>query len=513
MVESISGAALPFDWGYDARLVIPLSIVLILSTLIYRLSPVHPLCKFPGPLWRRISMIGPAYSATNGRIPQDVRSLHDQYGDIVRTGPNELHIRDPTVLAALWSVPRGPGFIGTSLSRTRQPMVGIQNPDEHQRRRRPWTRGMGPVALKEYEHIIAKRGQQLMERFEENKEEVSLDQWFHYFVFDFMSDMAFGGGTELLRNGERSNPWSMLGKSLQIVVVFSRLPWLGVYGGYIPGAGRALRALQSRSSEFTAQRVKRGSTTRDLFYYLNNEDLPNVQPPPPNHLIDDGVLAIVGGTDTTAITLTNLFYFLLTHPDVYTALQGEVDKFYPPEEDGFNPKYHRDMTYLQAVINETLRVFPPNPMGGQRQVLPNGPPVIVNNLHIPPGTVIWLSPYTYHRDPRSFTLPDTFWPERWLIASGHTKLEDARLPTGSTGSHIPVEFVHNDTAFCPFGGGPIGCVGKGLALLEIRTVTCALLQKFDVRTRHGWDSQEYLKNMKTFVTSGRRPLPVTLTLR
>ena len=56
-------------------------------------------------------------------------------------------------------------------------------------------------------------------------------------------------------------------------VFFSRVPWLGPYVGYIPGAGRALGALQSRCREFTMQRIQRGSNSRDLFHYLVSTQL------------------------------------------------------------------------------------------------------------------------------------------------------------------------------------------------------------------------------------------------
>ena len=60
-------------------------------------------------------------------------------------------------------------------------------------------------------------------------------------------------------------------------------------------------------------------------------------------LVDDGVLAIVAGADTTSSALTSLTYLLPTHPDVYEKLQVEIDKFYPAGEDALDTKHHRDM--------------------------------------------------------------------------------------------------------------------------------------------------------------------------
>ena len=67
-------------------------------------------------------------------------------------------------------------------------------------------------------------------------------------------------------------------------------------------------------------------------------------------LTDDGCLVVVAGADTTSSTLTSLFFLLLTHPDAYTRLKAEVDKFYPSGEDVYDPKHHRDMHFLNAVM-------------------------------------------------------------------------------------------------------------------------------------------------------------------
>ena len=60
-------------------------------------------------------------------------------------------------------------------------MTGIRDPEEHQRRRRPWNRGLAPAALREYDHRIAARVQQLVRRLEEQDGEVKLGKWFYYF--------------------------------------------------------------------------------------------------------------------------------------------------------------------------------------------------------------------------------------------------------------------------------------------------------------------------------------------
>ena len=108
--------------------------------------------------------------------------------------------------------------------------------------------------------------------------------------------------------------------------------------------------------------------------------------------------------------------------------------------------------------------------------------------------------YSIHRDPRNFAPhPDRFWPERWLLAA-------------PGGAGAPLDFKHDEGAFIPFSHGPMNCVGRALALQEIRTVVCALVQRFRV-VREGvraGDVRAYEGAYKDFFVSGRPGLPVVL---
>ena len=69
-----------------------------------------------------------------------------------------------------------------------------------------------------------------------------------------------------------------------------------------------------------------------------------------DHLVDDGILAIVAGADTVSSCLTSLFACLLTHPDKLELLRAEIDMRYPAGEDPEDSIHHRDMHYLHAVM-------------------------------------------------------------------------------------------------------------------------------------------------------------------
>ncbi len=140
---------------------------------------------------------------------------------------------------------------------------------------------------------------------------------------------------------------------------------------------------------------------------------------------------------------------------------------------------------------------------------------------IPPGTAVCCHLYSMHLDPRNFSFPEDFWPERWLLASG--KISSATLPRhdGTTsekqqaplGSFDASTLNHNEIAFMPFSYGPMNCVGKNLAMAEIRMVACTLLRQFEFRLQDGWDPAEYRRGFKDYGIASRPRLPVTITRR
>lgn len=90
-------------------------------------------------------------------------------------------------------------------------------------------------------------------------------------------------------------------------------------------------------------------------------------------VINDGDLVVIAGSDTTKMALASLFFYLLSNPEKLAKLREEIDRFYPPEEL-LSSKHFQNMSYLDACINETLRLSPAVPSGSQRDVGPNPDP-------------------------------------------------------------------------------------------------------------------------------------------
>ncbi|QRV88399.1 cytochrome P450 family protein [Ceratobasidium sp. AG-Ba] len=176
---------------------------------------------------------------------------------------------------------------------------------------------------------------------------------------------------------------------------------------------------------------------------------------------DETINILVAGRDTTAATLTFAIYLLAMHPEVMAKLRAEVlahvgSANYP------TPDNFRDMKYLRAVINETLRLFPAVPMNERTAIKSTTLKSGGKTFYVPKGTNAIYSVLLMHRR-KDLWGPDAeeFDPERWL---------DERLKKYVT----PNPFI-----FLPFNAGPRICLGQQFAYNESSFFLVRLLQRIE----------------------------------
>jgi cytochrome P450 len=108
---------------------------------------------------------------------------------------------------------------------------------------------------------------------------------------------------------------------------------------------------------------------------------------------------IVAGTDTTSITLTYLLWAVLSEPELQRQLEDEVKRL----PDHFRDSDAEKLELLNAIIEETLRLYGAAPGGLPRTVPPGG--CTMKDIFIPAGSIVTTQAYTYHRDASLF--PDS----------------------------------------------------------------------------------------------------------
>ena len=174
---------------------------------------------------------------------------------------------------------------------------------------------------------------------------------------------------------------------------------------------------------------------------------------------DEAMTLFVAGHETTALSLSWTWYLLSENPEAESRLHEELRSVL-----GGQPAEVSDLEklpYLNAVIHESLRLYPPAFIMARMNV----EPVSVGGYEIPPQSTLLASQWVMHRDARYYEQPERFTPERWLSGL------EQRLPPG---------------AYFPFGDGPRRCIGQGFAQLETALVVAAIAQKFSFRLKKGF---------------------------
>lgn len=310
-----------------------------------------------------------------------------------------------------------------------------------------------------------------------------------------------------MRDGDVNGLWHALEKGLSTALVLGHLPWLIHYLDILP-TSKNLNGFRKFSVDRVVTRKNEGSAEKDLFYHLIDEGGVDPIPPTTVEVTSDGSLAIIAGSDTTAGVLSAVIWFILGNPHVYRRLQKETDDL---GDDLLNSARLAHLPYLNAVINETLRLLPPLPMGSHRAPAPGSGGKSIGPAFITEGTSALIHFYSVHRDPRNFSpLPETFVPERWLTPEDR-QASAADLPLAFTDP--AQKSTHNTAAFVPFSFGPAMCVGKNLAYQEMRVVVSVLMRRFEMRFAEGFVSASWEEGLEDFLLFKRGKLPIVLSPR
>ncbi|MDX1411428.1 MAG: cytochrome P450, partial [Nitrospirales bacterium] len=166
---------------------------------------------------------------------------------------------------------------------------------------------------------------------------------------------------------------------------------------------------------------------------------------------DEIITFFLAGHETTALALSWTWYLLSQHPQVEKQLHEELQTGL----GGAAPSYQslNSLTYCDKVIQEAMRLYPPAYVLGREPIQPYQ----LRGFTLPPGSTIFICQWVVHRDPRFFTNPEAFEPERW---------------TNTFTKNLP-EF-----AYFPFGGGPRYCIGKYFAMIEAKLLLATIAQRY-----------------------------------
>ena len=220
--------------------------------------------------------------------------------------------------------------------------------------------------------------------------------------------------------------------------------------------GRASAYLKGKIEEKIAKLERNGpdSSTLSMLYFSTDEDGTRLTR---DQVVDNSLLMIFAGTETSASTLTCAALFLALHPDAWEKVRAEQEEIVSKYGNDLTAEALEDSTYLDAVIKETLRIQPIE-TGELRAVRET---IIVDGKQLPKGWKALFNvkqthrndPSTYEEDGSHMDHIKGFKPERWLSES--TK---------------PKEWM-------PFGDGRRRCVGERLGMTEMKAFMSMLARK------------------------------------
>lgn len=166
------------------------------SIILYRLF-LNPLRKFPGDLTAALTKWDAFWIAFKGTTHHTLLKKHQQYGDYIRVGPNEISIVDPEYISLIHGntsrFPKGPWY-EHMVPNQPSSLIGILPYDEHKIRRKVWDETMTPKALRVYEGRIAALIGDLQACFIEfgkKGEAFDLALWTEHLLFDSIGRIAF----------------------------------------------------------------------------------------------------------------------------------------------------------------------------------------------------------------------------------------------------------------------------------------------------------------------------------
>lgn len=438
------------------------------------------LASIPGPVLARFTQLWAYRRFCLGRWHHEIIALHQQHGPIVRYAPGHYSISDPAAIKTIAG--HGGDFDKSAFYETWSPpgttsLFKEQNNTFHGGLRKRFSAMYSMTSAYSYEAGIEQCINLLCERLQERAgQRIDVAWWLECLAFDCIGVATYGKRLGFLDEGQDV-------QNLQRAVVgaFGYASKMGILSpemhapfqkaskflkkyGIWSGTGKMF--IDQFTGETTIQRRKEraaidpltktdtntATSILDKFLSANETD--------PTYFTDAHISLGLGanvtaGSDTTSSTMTVVLYYLLRSPQTVQKLREEIASVAVDAQVKLKDAI-QIMPYLNAIITETLRLFPQTGFGLPRVVPAGGAHICGHDF--PSGSVVSLNAWAMHYDKNNFEEPETFKPERWLN---------------------DCEGVNNPQAYFPFGLGSRTCIGKNIAMLVMLKTLTVLVTKFD----------------------------------
>ncbi|ATY61323.1 cytochrome P450 pisatin [Cordyceps militaris] len=507
--------------------VVGTALVGAIATTILR-AVVSPLRSIPGPFFARFTRLWYVARVVKGHFEAENIALHKRYGPIVRIAPDMFSIDMPEAVGTVYGIsskmPKSEWYDGWQHpTEEKATLFSDREVKRHAETRRRFQALYSMTSLLSYEGYADSCAEIFVQRLDEFAKEdkvFDLAHWFQCYGFDVIGDITYSKRFGFLDRGEDV---AGLLKALQRIIVYGALAgiipglhpilyritsWLGLGGG--AGRDYLIAFVRDRVSERRAERAAEAATGKPatLLDATSDEQKPqsfldkmlaqNELDPvkvTDDHIYSMSLANVVAGSDTTAVTLSSIFYHLMRTPTAVARLREEIAE--GEKEGKIDHHGHvrfqdaKNMRYLQAVITEALRLHSATGLPLWRDVPESG--AVLGGRYFPGGTTVGLNIWCAHYN-ESVYGPDAreFRPEWWLVEEDKVKKMNAY--------------------YLPFGLGSRTCIGRHISMLEIAKLVPLLLKSYDFEAVNGtkeWETKNvwFVKPVDFHVRVKRRFRP------
>ncbi|KAK1753876.1 cytochrome P450 monooxygenase sdnT [Echria macrotheca] len=496
-----------------------------LLTAIYRLT-LHPLSAIPGPKWAAVSNIWLARHVRDGRMLALGKRLHDDFGPVVRVGPNEVWFNSRDAFRLIYNAGSGFGksdfYVATKLNRPISDWKcwqGLNWPDTldllsefDTRRYRLQRRLIGPVYqtsnVRRFERAVDEVIGRVVAKLRAlDGVEVDLKEWMHIVAVECLGAVVLSWSPGYIRDGSDGGTSTQSYLGWKRKSVFGLFPlvtklsffskslgrWFSNAWGvtfatprnfkpfftpvYQKSSKRIAAALRQASTAKAASKDERKDLLADLVQL--HRDRPEFTE---TYLRRLAVTNFGAGHETMCSALTSIMTMIGSHDRVRQRVNDEVRSCVPAPSP-ISCEDAAQLRYTQASMKEAQRLYPVIGMSLSRKVPAEG--FSCHGYYIPPGYTVGCNPISLHRN-RDIYGPDAdeYRPERWLL-----ELQQRDC----TAAAAAAQARDMDRYHLIWGGGARTCPGRHLAEMVLCKVVPALCREFDIEVvaRPGDDETKF----------------------
>ncbi|KAL4863594.1 hypothetical protein BDV12DRAFT_189594 [Aspergillus spectabilis] len=446
---------------------------------------------YPGPVLARFTNLWRFLDVWSRRPELSHIALHRKYGDIVRLGPNTLSFASPSAIKVIYGLNKGftksefyPVQMTVSKGEPLPSLFSTLDEGFHANLRRSVNHAFSMTSMVQYEPMVNETVELFLDQtatlFANSGQICDFARWLQFFAFDVIGSITYSK-----RHGfiEKNEDIDGIVKSLARIFDYAgpigQMPWLdtvlwknpifdalqkwGLADNSHPVAIFARQRLNERiASKSSSETHKEDLLTK---FMKASEDRPDFMTE--KRVLTMAVSMAFAGSETTAISLAAVFYYLLKNPEYMIRVRDELDNAVKDGKISNRPTglvtwaESQKLPFLDACIKESFRICPAAGLLLERVVPPAG--IEISGKFIPGGTIVGCSAWVMHRREEIFGPDvDKFDPDRWLTVS------EEKLKT------------MNGTML-QFGAGARTCIGKNISLMEIYKLIPSFLRRFDVQ--------------------------------